>query len=71
MATLKEMVGKDQKVTFMYYRAKELWYKTDTGFMFPVPVTDIGDATFLAQDKAMLFMRYIRKQLDAHTVHSD
>ncbi len=31
---------------------------------FPVPVADIGGATFLAQDKAILFMRYIRKHME-------
>ena len=33
-------------------------------FEFPVPISDIGTATFLAEDKALLFMRYIRKHLD-------
>lgn len=33
------------------------------GFSFPVPITDCGDATFLVEDKALLFMRYIRKHL--------
>jgi len=33
--------------------------------MFPVPIDDTGDGTFLNEDKAMLFMRYIRKQLSA------
>lgn len=42
----------------------ELWYKTDDGFEFPVPVEDIGDDIFLNEDKAMLFMRYIRKHMD-------
>lgn len=32
-------------------------------FSFPVPVADCGDASFLAHDKALLFMRYIRKHL--------
>lgn len=32
--------------------------------MFPVPIEDIGDATFLAEDKAILFMRYIRKYIE-------
>lgn len=52
---------KDQDVTFQYYREKELWYKTSNGFLFPVPISDVGNATFLAKDKAILFMRYIRK----------
>lgn len=33
-------------------------------FEFPVPVSDIGNATFLAEDRAPLFMRYIRKHLE-------
>ncbi len=33
-------------------------------FEFPVPASDItGNTVFLAEDKAMLFMRYIRKHL--------
>lgn len=47
----------------MFYRSGNLWYEVDD-FKFPVPVTDIGDATFLASDKASLFMRYIRKHLN-------
>ena len=50
-------------VTFQYYRAGNLYYKTETNLLFPVPIEDTGEATFLAQDKGILFMRYIRKQL--------
>ena len=60
---LLDMV-KDKKVHFSFYREGELWYKTDDGFEFPVPISDIGNATFLAEDKAILFMRYIRKHLE-------
>ncbi len=50
----------------MHYRKGELWYVVEaTGFTFPVPVSDCGDGTFLATDRAMLFMRYIRKALEA------
>lgn len=63
---IKDMV-KDNVVRFTYYRDKELWYslKYDNGkvFMFPVPIDDVGNATLLHEDKALLFMRYIRKQL--------
>lgn len=51
------------KVTFEYYRDNQLFYKTETGLTFPVPIDDIGNATFMKEDKAMLFMRYIRKFL--------
>lgn len=65
MKTLKEMVANDAKVHFEYFRKGELWYITDCGFEFPVPVEDTGDGTFLKSDRAMLFMRYIRKQLES------
>jgi hypothetical protein len=50
-------------VDFQYYRAGNLYYVTETGITFPVPIEDTGEATFLSSDKAILFMRYIRKHL--------
>lgn len=64
MRSLKQMVSNNQVVRFTRYRDGELFYRTECGFEFPVPVVDIGGAEFLAQDKALLFMRYIRKELD-------
>lgn len=61
---IKEMVKDNKKVKFSFYRDKELWYITETGFEFPVPIDDIGNATFMAEDKAILFMRYIRKHIE-------
>lgn len=61
MSDLKKHV--EGEVRFRFYRDGNLWYLTDSGFLFPVPTSDIGNATFLAVDKALLFMRYIRKQL--------
>ena len=63
MKTLKEMVSNGQQVRFQFYRDGQLWYTTECGFEFPVPISDIGNATFRAEDRAMLFMRYIRKHL--------
>lgn len=61
---VKDMVKGGKKVKFTFYRAQALYYVTECGFEFPVPLEDIGDATFLAEDKALLFMRYIRKHLE-------
>ncbi len=63
MMSLKDMVSGDKQVTFVRYRDGDLWYGTEDGFEFPVPVADIGSATFLARDKALLFMRYMRRYL--------
>jgi hypothetical protein len=62
--SIKDMVANGRQVQFVRYKEGELWYVTECGFEFPVPVSDTGEATFLAQDKAMLFMRYIRKHLE-------
>ena len=62
--TIKEMVENNQKVRFRFYRDGQLWYATECGFEFPVPISEAGTATFLAEDKAILFMRYIRKYLE-------
>lgn len=67
MKTIKEMVSDGKKVRFVRYFDQQLWYETEEGFEFPVPVEDIGNATFLAEDKAILFMRYIRKHVDLLT----
>ena len=62
MNSIKDMV-KDKSVTFVYYRENELWYVTDCGFEFPVPIDDVGTAAMLAQHKALLYMRWIRKHM--------
>lgn len=54
---------KGKVVRFKFYKENELFYSTEDGFIFPVPISDIGNATFLAEDKAPLFMRYIRKEM--------
>ncbi len=62
-SNIKEMI-KDKQVTFVRYRKGELIYVTECGFEFPVPIEDTGDGIFLAKDKAIIFMRYIRKQIE-------
>jgi hypothetical protein len=68
---IKEIV-KDNEVRFARYRQGYAYYSVrvpseDTSYTFPVPLSDIGDATLLATDKAMVFMRYIRQALQDGT----
>jgi hypothetical protein len=58
---IKAMVGGGRKVRFRSYREREFWYETECGFIFPVPLEDLDGAELLAEDKAILFMRCIRK----------
>lgn len=55
---------KDQRVTFQFYRDNAIWYQTDNGFRFPIPVEDMSQAVFHPKDNAIMFMRWIRKALD-------
>ena len=54
----------EKTVKFVKYQRSELWYMTECGFEFPVPLDETGDAEFLNTDKAMLFMRWIRKYME-------
>lgn len=64
---LSEHVKDNQKVKFQYFRDDEFWYATDKGLLFPVSLKEAqaGKATFLAEDKALYYMRWIRKYLDS------
>ena len=48
---------------FAYYRDSALWYRTETGLIFPVPISDIDQGQFLAVERAAMFMRWIRKHI--------
>jgi hypothetical protein len=68
---IKEII-KDNEVRFLRYRQGNAYYAVRVpseglDFMFPVPLADIGDATFHATEKAIVFMRYIRKAIDDRT----
>ena len=69
--SVKDIV-KDNAVRFVRYRNGMAFYAVSVcayaqSFMFPVPIEDVGDATLHAQDKAIVFMRYIRRALEEGT----
>lgn len=61
--TVKELVAPGNIATFVCARRGELIYKVGHAFRFSVPMSDMGDGEFLAQDKAIFFMRWIRNAL--------
>jgi hypothetical protein len=79
---IKNLV-KDNYVTFDSYRQGTFYYRIaylakgvnveqeipyGTEFIFPVPVDDIGRATLLSKDKAITYMRWIRKAMSHNTL---
>lgn len=63
-ADIKGMVQSGKLVRFTRFQAGQLWYATECGFEFPVAIEEIGQSTYPAQDKAALFMRFIRKHIE-------
>lgn len=64
---------KNNIVTFDSFRAGIFYYiigESDTPdeYLFQVPLSDIGTATLLATDKAIYFMRWIRKSIEDGTL---
>jgi hypothetical protein len=63
---LIEYVKNNKKVYFDFYRDSALWYKTECGLLFEVPINDTGKGVFKSEDRAMSYLRWIRKQLEAN-----
>lgn len=63
---LKDLI-KDNYVTFLSYK-KGFFYYNIKNYIFPVPVDDIGDGELLHTDKAIMFMRWIRKAIQEGTL---
>lgn len=54
-------------VKFEYFRDGCLWYSTEEGELFPVPVDDAGSGSFRRVEKGMLLMRWMRKWNESNT----
>lgn len=63
--TIKDIV-KDKQAHFLSFREGNFLYETDDGFKFLVPLEDVQGVTLLAEDKAIYFMRWIRKCLESN-----
>ncbi len=63
---IKDII-KDNTVYFLHYRHQHMYYGVDVDnqkLMFPVPLEDVMDATLHAEEKAITYMRYIRKAMN-------
>lgn len=73
---IRDFVDKENKVFFSYYRADMFYYcvrsLTDGQlYCFPVPREDIGGATLNYEDKAIIFMRWIRQAITDKTIQKE
>lgn len=69
MNDIKDMVGKNKNTQehkvarFLRCEYKNLIYVTECGFEFPIPTSDLGNSSVSHTEKALLLMRYIRKEI--------
>jgi len=58
---------KDNYVYFDFLRIDTMYYKIQyegDWYQFPVSLNDVGNGTMQYKDKAILFMRWIRKAIE-------
>lgn len=61
MIDIKRAISDSRRGTLTHVHAGNIWYKTEFDETFPVPIADMGEATFNADEKALLLMRYMRQ----------
>ncbi|MEM7081539.1 MAG: hypothetical protein AAF465_02275 [Pseudomonadota bacterium] len=63
---IKDIV-RGNTVRFVRYRQGVAYYGVDIpkrgAYLFPVPLEDVGGATLELEDKAVMYMRYIRRAM--------
>jgi hypothetical protein len=68
--TVSEVV-KDNRVRFEFYRSGFFYYSVvipKHHYEFSIPIEDVGNATLPDYDKAITFMRWIRKAIEDKTL---
>ena len=67
---LEKILQDNENVRFMFFLSGKLWYRTESGFKFPVPIKGSGQSVFLNEDRANRFYPYIKahaQKLDEKT----
>jgi len=60
MKNVSKILENNESVSFMFFLSGKLWYRTESGFKFPVPIKGSGQSVFLNEDRANRFYPYIK-----------
>ena len=60
MMSVDQILKNNESVNFMFFMSGKLWYRTESGFKFPVPIRGSGQTVFLNEDRANRFYPYIK-----------
>ncbi len=57
---IDNILKNNESVRFIFFLSGKLWYRTESGFKFPVPIKGSGQSVFLNEDRANRFYPYIK-----------
>lgn len=60
MNNVEKILKDNESVRFMFFLSGKLWYRTESGFKFPVPIKGSGQKVFLNEDRANRFYPFIK-----------
>lgn len=52
-------VKDNKKVKFVCLKNENMWYQTESGFQFPIPLSETVGGEFPVEDKALYYSRWI------------
>ena len=64
MMNVDNILKNNESVRFIFFLSGKLWYRTESGFKFPVPIKGSGQSVFLSEDRANRFYPYIKAHAD-------
>jgi len=61
-----DLMRDNKVVRFAYFRDGDFWYQHEDGLLFSISLQEATSSkvTFLAEDRAMLFMRWIKRFIE-------
>ena len=64
MTTVDKILNGNESASFIFFLSGKLWYCTESGFKFPVPVKGSGQSIFPNEDRAKRFYPYIKAHVE-------
>ncbi len=64
MKSVDKILNDNESVSFMFFMSGKLWYRTESGFKFPVPIRGSKQSVFLNEDRANRFYPYIKAHVE-------
>ncbi len=64
MVDIKQLYKTKELATFSHFKDGDFWYELNSGFIFPIPLSDLDGAGLGNQEQASHLVRYIRKHIE-------